>query len=365
MAKGDHKIGVGAGTEFVHNTDLFPSDEYLRTAPLLTPVLRHAELAQAFGAHERTAIAAQGRTRGLGLVSLALASVSLLGTALELLVRAWPAELRGGSVLELPHVVTVPIECCALLAIVLAGPWLSRARRRWLTARFMAEQIRLWHFQSLLDGGLVSTSVSAPVAFEKERALRFSRLMSQAPTAAGVMDTFVDSESPSMHFGVTPYTAAGLGEQVFGAFADLRLSKQLAYFKHKKEEFAVRDEWSEAVAKFALFAAVILVAGQLGLWLAHLDAVPAGRAVGACMLAGALALAVVSAVVRVYRSAMAVQVQREHYESKWVRLVALRAQFDGARSAAEKQAVMNEVEVLETEELRQFLRQMRRASFLL
>ena len=74
---------------------------------------------------------------------------------------------------------------------------------------------------------------------------------------------------------------------------------------------------------------------------------------------------VVSAVVRVYRSAMAVQVQREHYESKWVRLVALRAQFDGARSAAEKQAVMNEVEVLETEELRQFLRQMRRASFLL
>jgi hypothetical protein len=71
------------------------------------------------------------------------------------------------------------------------------------------------------------------------------------------------------------------------------------------------------------------------------------------------------ALIRVSRSALAVPQQRERYETKWVRLVTLQSAFDTAAFLERKLEIMKEVELTEMEEMREFLRQMRRASHIL
>jgi len=345
--------------EFTHNTDLNPSDDYLATVPRLRRVLHRPELGGTFGAYDRVANSARKTFQRVGLVSVALASVSLLGTIAELCARALS---RAGTWSHF----SVPLELCGVAAVLIAlGLWFSRSHAKWLVARFMTEQMRLWHFQSLMDGAFIGAAAAAPDEFEKDRAVRLARFQSQTPNAVGAMSSFIDSESTRLFFEPSPYRDPSVADEVFRAYADLRISKQLAYFRLKKEEVATRDEWSEGLAKFTLFGAVLLSAGQLLLaWAGWGEAHP-GQTMGTWMQAAALALVVLSAAVRVYRSALAVPVQREHYEGKWVRLVALQAQFEAARSQSAKLAVMGEFELVELEELRYFLRVMRKASFLL
>ena len=72
-----------------------------------------------------------------------------------------------------------------------------------------------------------------------------------------------------------------------------------------------------------------------------------------------------SSVIRVYRSALAVPQQGERYETKWVRLVALQLASGTAAFLDRKLEIMKEAELTEMEEMREFLRQMRRASYIL
>ena len=79
----------------------------------------------------------------------------------------------------------------------------------------------------------------------------------------------------------------------------------------------------------------------------------------------ALACVIFSAVIRVYRSALAVPQQRERYETKWVRLVALQSAFGAASTIDVKLETMKNVELTEIEEMREFLKEMRRANYIL
>jgi hypothetical protein len=348
-----------ADTEFVHNTDLSPGERYLATVPRVRAVLHHPALLEAFERYDRIANSKQKVFRSTGVASLWLGTVSLVGIAAELLLAAlaFPA----------PWFVTMLFELCALASIILAlGPWLARTRTRWLVARFMTEQIRQWHFQMLLDGSLVSKAYAEPDDFEAERTNRWAQFMARVPSAEGAMNSFVDAESLDLHHPIKPYTDPATAEESIRAYNDLRIQKQLDYFKLKREDFAVRDEWSEAFARWTIFSALLLTAGQFILalirGLTKTDALdPASESI----FAAAMVLVILSAVVRVYRSAVALSAQRERYDTKWVRLVALRTAWHMAGTVPKKLGLIKDVELVEVEELREFLRQMRRASYLL
>jgi hypothetical protein len=79
----------------------------------------------------------------------------------------------------------------------------------------------------------------------------------------------------------------------------------------------------------------------------------------------ALWLVVINASIRVYQSAWAFPEQRERYETKWLGLVTLKARFAAATSVEQRVSLIREIEQLEINELRDFLRQMRRSSYLL
>lgn len=346
-----------AHTGYIHNTDLHPPADYLATLPRLRSVLESPPSADIFASYDTLAGSAQARAFRLGMASLLLAVIALLGSGAQLLAHALGYEPL--------HAVGIPLELCGLTAVVMAvGPWFSRARNQWLTARFVTEQIRLRHFQCFLDGALMSQAVTDQTGFEQERERRAARFRAQIPNAEGVLNSFVDSEVSDLH--VIPSLPADpiVAEELFQAYLDLRIEKQLAYFKYKKEHFTELDDWSEGLAKYTLFTALILSVSQLGLAAAPAGT-PAWSTAGICLLGSALIIACVSAGVRVYRSALAIPVQREHYESKWVRLFALRARFVAAPDGAARLAAMTEFEHVELEELRYFLRQMRRTSYLL
>lgn len=76
-------------------------------------------------------------------------------------------------------------------------------------------------------------------------------------------------------------------------------------------------------------------------------------------------LAIISAVIRVLRSARAYSEERERYQSKWIRVLALQSVFEASRSADDRLRYMHEMENLAVEELREFLRTMSHASCLL
>jgi hypothetical protein len=344
--------------EFFHNTDLNPNDAYLASVPRLKLVLRHPALLEVFEAYDNVANSMQKTLRLTGLVSLWLSVLGLTGITAKLLVAALGHEM--------PHALVVGFELSALVAIALAiSPKFARTRTHWLTARYVTEQIRQWHFQLLLDGELVSSAYSTPEDFENTRAKRWAQFTAGLPSAEGAMMSLIDGEVAHNAHRSTPYADVTVAEEAFRAYMDLRFQRQLAYFKLSRHGFAVRDEWSESIARWALFSAILLAGAQLLIVL--LPTTDAGTRHTASMwiAAGAIVFALISGAIRVYRNAIAVDLQRERYDTKWVRLVALKSEFDTGTSMRAKLKVMTEVESTLADECRQFLRQMHRASYLL
>jgi len=340
---------------FVHNTDLDPGEGYLATLPRIRVVLNHPALLRAFRHYDQIANSEYRLFRLIGAISLCLGAISLVGITSELLFAAIEVEV--------PSYITSTFEVCAVISILLAlATLVGSTRTRWLVARFMTERIRQWHFQMFLDGNLISTAWETPEVFETERDKRWARFMSIASSAQGAMGSFVDDETRDLYHPQAPYPDHATAEESLRAYYDLRFEKQMSFFKFKREHFAVRDDWSEAVARWMILFGLLLVAGQLIVVIKrHVAPIHASR----IMFAAAIVLVILSAIIRVYRSALAVASQRERYEAKWVRLVGLRTAYERSSTVDEKLELMKEVELIEIEELRDFLRQMRRASYLL
>jgi hypothetical protein len=346
------------GLEFIHNTDLNPGDDYLASVPRLDRVLRHPALLDFFQRYDPTANTMQKTLRFTGTVSLWLGGLALAGSTAKLLIAALE--------MELPQVLIVVFEVAALVSVALAlGPWFARTRRRWLTARFVSERIRQWHFQMLLDGRTVSLAHTAPEEFERIRAKRWSQFTTRLASAQGAMVSFIDGEMSETYHPVESYRDPETGQEVFRAYMDLRFQNQLAYFKFSRDKSEIRDEWSESIARWTLFSAVLLAAGQIAFVLFPTGSLERQHTVTIWIAGASIWLVTLSTAIRVYRNATAVSQQRERYEMLWVRLVALKKTFDSATRADAKLRVMHEVELLEIEECREFLRQMSKASYLL
>jgi hypothetical protein len=356
LAEEDGEAGAVSG--YVHNTDLEPGAAYLETLGAVAQVFTFEPVLNLFHAQDEQANRHRKRFTRLGAVSLALALAALVGSAIELLLPSFGYHLLW--------FVVVSLELCAISAIVIAlGPAMRNARREWLIGRFLTERMRQWVFQMLLDGELVSKSESSAPSFEKIRDNRWTQFVAHVPTTEGVIPSFVDGARIASYHERTTYTTEEVSKKAFQAYVDLRFTKELAYFKLKHEEFASRDEWSEAVARWTLFSAVLLAAVHMGVALAGSMGMRSSHQYGLLCAACVILLTVISTATRTYRSAIAVSEQRQRYESKWVRLLALQSAFATAVGQSSQLAILSEVEEVLAEELREFLRQMRATSYVL
>jgi len=343
---------------YVHNTDLEPGPAYLATLGVVAHVFTFEPILSLF--HEQDELANRHRKRftSFGAVSLGLALAALAGSAVELLLPSFGYHL--------PWPVVVVLEVCAISAIVIAlGPAIRSARQQWLISRFLTERMRQWVFQTLLDGEFVSRTESDQPSFDEIRDIRWAQFMAQVPTAEGAIPSFVEGARIASYHERTIYTSEEVSAKAFQAFVDLRFAKELAYFKFKYDEFASRDDWSEAVARWTLFSAVILAAVHMGAALGGSMEMPNSHQYGVLCAACVILLTLISTATRTYRSAIGVSEQRQRYESKWVRLVALQSSFTSATGQRSKLAILAEVEEILAEELREFLRQMRATSYVL
>lgn len=348
------------GIRFRHNSDLDPGEDYLAGFPRTRDALSDTALLEAFGRAEQLANAGQWQFRLFGRLSLAFGTIALVLLTWKLFLTAVHVHVSNSMLWA--------TEVLAVVSVVLAlGPRFTKSRAGWLNARFLTEQMRQWHFQSLLDGHFVSLASTDPEAFAREREDRWARFQQRAHAHEGARETFTDAEVYESWHTARPYPKGDptILAEVFRAYADLRFDWQKSYFKLKREVFARRDEWTEGLARWALFTAVVLAAGKISLLVAPALHAYVSEGTALAVSAFAVTLAIVSAALRVYRSAEGLSAQRELYESKWIRLITLEQSFRSARSSAEKLRVMRDVEVVEVEELREFLRICRRSSYVL
>jgi hypothetical protein len=346
-----------------HNTDLHPTPLYLNALPGIGAALEHPERQNLFEKYEAIANSEQRLFRRIGMCSLVMATFALTGIVVELAIE---------PLYPIPPYLAASLECLVIGAIFLALlPRLIGTREKWLTARFMTEQMRLWHFQTWLDGELMSRVFTDPAGFASERARRWARFTARNTGLSGHMVTFIEEEADELFHGVRPYTTGGgVASAFLQSYSDLRIEKQLAYFKQKQEEIKNVDDITETLARVLLIGALICAGIQLAFAYVHAnEAVHTPESTAHSLVvtfyAIAITLVIWNAAVRVYRDAHALSLERERYEAKWVRLIGLRSAFAAADSIESKQEIMRQLEVVETRELREFLLDMRRSNFLM
>jgi hypothetical protein len=356
--------------EVAYDHDVNLPSTFLERYALLAPVLHDQRLLVRFETHNAQAKVHKKRFHRLGIASVLLAAVPLLFAAVRLAIGE-PSFSRMSA----PAVVA---DCCGVISVIfLAWNRLAGHRPKWLTAMFLRERLRQWHFQMFLDGRLVSKLASAPAEFKAEHDKRWLIFEQHHKSAPSVMRTFLGADARTMDLfhPPTPYTNHDLAAQAVEVLEVLRIEHQLGYAGQKGEtegtgpSMTLSEEGSisEWLASTSLIGAVVVASLSFFLSLSlvlhrevtGIETEAIGRVFGGL----ALLLAVLSAISRAYRTGKTLPEEAESYREYCDRMRELGAVF--RESSLERK--FQQLERLELEaagELRRFLRMKMRATFI-
>jgi hypothetical protein len=346
----------------VLNRDINVSESILSVYPELAPLLRNKDIEETFAQVDQIA---RWRKRVFTL----LGTVSLILVCAVLIFLSWRLALEANSVNVSAKFEEI-IAAAGLLAVgIQLYLFLSGLHRKWIYARFMAERIRLWKYQILLDGEFVSAGVHAPVnQFRhalKERWIVFYETLKHG---VGGMNVFIDSLPRELVTNPTPYLDGQLMLRVRDAYLLLRLDVESSHFEDKNALLepldSITDSWAKALLGLSGLTAIaevcLLAAPSVGLLVVPTTSFK----VIAAILAGlALSFAIISSGIRVYRSASMLVEERERYHAKQTHLKRIREKIAGERDPNKLLSLMEEAETVCTEELQEFLATLRRANY--
>lgn len=361
-----------------HDLDLGESD--IKNYPFIKGLLRDEELIKAFKLHDALARKAKSWFHGLGVAALILGMVGLILALAEIVSPGFhlPTWSRGMSLSG---------PCCAVVAIVIY--WimqLCRFREKWLSALFVRERIRQWHFQRFMDGKLVSDYADMTTRHQAQnefgrRWQTFYTSISKDPGAA--MDSYLKrkEEHPKWDHPQSAYPNAPVAGEVFQALSSIRFEHQIQFSIKKTlasgHEITLapneRDRISEWLARSTFIAAIICAAVQTLVFgyqamqddnahITHLH--EAGLALNAL----AVLFAILSAGIRVYRTGYTLPAESESYQH-YLDLCEIYEREWTARAYDPLTLALDTAELrnIETEayrELKRFLTIKRAASFL-
>gem|GEM_PF-6559205 len=241
--------------------------------------------------------------------------------------------------------------------------YFDHRREDWLKGRFLTESIRQWYGQLFLDGTLMDL-LKAPAhesltldQFQPELQRCWERFYADIvvdPIAQ--LESFMDSGLITWHHKQSSPTNPAIQHLVYHNYEVIRFQTQASYFDSKARTYRELDQRTKAFANTFFFLALTASFTEAGYYLLNHEFL-------AWSAGAALLFALLSLLVRIYRSALGIPELCENFQSKWVAVVALQTAFKVASDDAVKLDLMKSLEHLATEELRTFLHIVRKSNF--
>ncbi len=190
---------------------------------------------------------------------------------------------------------------------------LCKVREHWVLARFKAERIRHWKFQQLLDGPYLESLTSDSDAFGP----RWQRLMDELDAGKGRMHDYVRnlpfvSAFVHHHNIYRPFASTAIFRSAAAVYQQFRLEVQLGWFNQESERYQQADRRTENLAG-TLLVLSILSAFLEGI-LHFFPRFSVSLYVDPGLSVAGIGMALLSAGVRVYRSASGISESAERYQ---------------------------------------------------
>lgn len=345
------------GEKSKHNQDIYISNKLISKFEQIFSPLESKIVKDSFYAPETIANSYKKYFNVFGLISLSLVIVVLIFT-----VWRFTSATAGYSTNSTAVWVIAVLGFFSFLIAIISH--FGKFQEKWLLNRFKTERLRQFKFQQLLDGKFMELSKNAPTKFENELQSRFTKFQQSYINELGSFGDFIDGENFQLFVKPNISSDVELSNQIFEAYYTFRLEYQFLYFKDKQKDLLFLDDSTKSIAKFSLLTAFLLALAELIILLIH--NVDLEKKLSWIIGAFAISAGLLSAGVRVFRSAKAISEENERYTSKWVVLKILSEKFNHEKSTPEeKLQVMNETERISIEELREFLRTFKKSDYLL
>ena len=351
---------MNVSEEPVPNRDMFLSEEILGLFPRLKPIIHNAVVEDFFASQE--AIAVKKKKRFVKWGSICLVFVCLL-----LILVSWRLSLAQLSV-PFPPIVDYIAAGLGIIALVIQICLsIFRTHSKWLYARFAAECTRLWKYQNFLDGKLMSLLEESTEEFNEELQSRWVLFSERFKAGKGGMRNFIESSPFDLFVSQSIYSSPIIFEDARRAYQLFRIDVQTAHLAYKNESLKSIDSWTVAAARISLLlSGLVAISDACLMGATALGAINSTRewaTFAAISASSALSLAVISAGVRVYRSASSITEERERYRFKQLHLQRIDDQMKPLKDQSQVLALMERVEAICTEELQEFLRLLSHADY--
>jgi len=345
----------------VPSRDIFPSDDLLNLYPEIAPILRVEKTIKYFKDADAKAIIKKS-------IFVRLGTISLILVALVLTLLSWRLSLALLSI-SFPFWLELSSGVIGLIALFIQlYLFLTDAHQNWLYSRYIAEKTRLWRFQILLDGEFVSKFLQSPASYQAELEKRWIVFKEQFNHGLGGMNEFIEYQPLELMIKPTSYTESKFLAQIKEIYLMLRIDVQSTHFGDQYARLSVVDSLTDSWAKvllgtsgiLAVFEACLLTFQAAGTF----DSENFGFKILTAVMAGlSLTFAIVSAAIRVYRSASAIAEDRERYRSKQNHLKRIKDFFKEETDSSKILDLMTETEHACNEELQEFLISLRRSDY--
>jgi hypothetical protein len=372
----DNKVSLQAndgqktGQNHRFNDDLLianeDSEEAERLYPTVIYALNHPDLKSWLSRIDPKANDAKKRGRRWGYWAVILVSAALMGASAE------PLYLGH-------HGVAIWIACIsALLGIFGAivgwfGVLFARNKKTWLLQRLMTEQMRLFHFRTLLSLSDLILSGQED-NYKRERDKRFEAFEADVLRRPDlVLDTIRDPERDGDDLTVViPAPPAALDTEIvadfFAAYRRLRIQRQVDYAQYKLGRD--RKVFSAFPRQQAAWLEGTALACVAGLVLVHLSVIAAvlfdwAALSGPWLGVIAIWLAIAALALRTLQEGLQPKQEVERYRHYRATVRAAMQRFDAASTPEEKLAVAKSVERASADEMLIFLRSSAEARFVM
>lgn len=349
-----------------------------RKYPTVLHVLDHPELRQLFLQYDEPANRAKRNGRIAGLAAIAFGFMALAIAALEYPM-THPA---GGRLLRLALATSSAV--CGIICVLIGSIGVLFARRKleWLHHRLMGERIRQFHLQTLvyrLPEILMSLKDdAAKAAFTSERALWFEAFTTRFVgklDAAFVEMTREDNDGGRwLHEGrkeLPKLRESKELEPLFDAYRELRILHQIGYANYKlQNDYKILSDmpWRQAqiLSQISLIAIALLCVIHVGvLWDAFFTGSVWAVFASNSIYVVTIWIALAALAVRAVEQGLQPEREVERYQQYRSALRAILDRFDLAETQGEKIQIMEEMERLSFDELRNFLITNERAKFVI
>jgi len=352
-----------------------------RRYPTILHILDNPSLRSYFEKFDPPANHAKQSSRRAGCLAIFLAAVALMAASAEhplrQILEKLPSEYE--SLRVWPAILVAVISALAGIASVVIGSvgvLFAGKKKEWLYRRFMTERIRQFHFQMFvcrlpeIRASLKDERAQEVFMLEWEEWLEGFKAMFEGKVASEFAKTVSEGASTDFWLHDRPKEPSEFRESsdldpLFRAYRELRILHQIGYANYK-----LRDDHkilSEAPRRQATELSTIAFTCIVLICALHIIVlVTAFFELGWSFIGVAIIwLAIVALAVRAVEQGLQPEREIERYQQYSSAAKAVLERFDDARSQGEKVRIMEEMERLSFDEMRNFLLTNNRSQFVM